>query len=81
MFGSIETLVSFFSIWYVCVVVGCVMMVWQGSCHVGCARQKSCGAVAEGFAVEKIISAGFCFARTEQSCWNEVFRSLFRRKV
>jgi hypothetical protein len=61
MFGSIETLVSFSSVWYVCVVVGHKMMVWQRSCQVRCAQRKSRGAMVEGFDVEKISSAGFCF--------------------
>jgi len=63
VFGNIETLVSFSSVWYVCVVVGCRMMVWQGNCQVRCVRQKSREVVAKGFVAEKINSAGFCFAK------------------
>ncbi len=65
MFGSIETLVSFSSVWYVCVVAGRKMMVWPGSCQVRCARQKSLGAMVEGFATEKISSVDFCLEKAE----------------
>jgi len=61
VFGSIETLVSFSSIWYVCVVARRKMMVWQGSYQVRCVRWKFRGTLAKGFAVEKISSVGFCF--------------------
>ncbi len=81
VFGSIETLVSFSLVWYVCVGVGCKMMVWQGSYQVRCVWWKSHEATTEGIVAEKISSAGFCFARTRGSCWNEVFRSLPRGKV
>ncbi len=37
MFDSIERLVSFSFVWYVCVVVERMMIVWQGSCQVKCA--------------------------------------------
>lgn len=59
MFGSIKTLVSFSFVWYVCVIVGCKMMVWQGSYQLRCARCKSCGVGAEGFVAENISSAIF----------------------
>jgi hypothetical protein len=36
-FDSIETFASFSFVWCVCVVVGCKMTVWQGSCQVKCA--------------------------------------------
>jgi hypothetical protein len=32
VFVSIEALVLFSFVWYVCVIVGCKMMVWEGSC-------------------------------------------------
>jgi hypothetical protein len=38
VFGSIKTLGSVSFLWYVCVIVGCMMMVWQGSYQVRCAR-------------------------------------------
>jgi hypothetical protein len=63
VFGSIETLVSFSSIWYVCGVVGRMMMVWPRSCQVRCVWWKSYGAVVEGFAIEKISSAYFCLEK------------------
>jgi hypothetical protein len=44
--------------WYVCVIVGCMTMVWQGSCW---GSQK---VAAEGFVEEKINNVGFfCFGR------------------
>ncbi len=48
VFYGVEIFVSFFSIWDVCVVVGHIMNMWQGSCQVKCARQKSHGGAAEG---------------------------------
>jgi len=84
VFGSIETLMSFSSVWYVCVVVGRRMMVWQGNCQVKCGRQKSHEAVVEGFATEKISCAGFCFAKKRGKLSNLVFfffKSLSRGKV
>ncbi len=59
MFGSIENLVSFSSVWYVCVVAKRRMMVWQGSYQVRCTWRKSRGIMAKGFAAEKINSASF----------------------
>jgi uncharacterized membrane protein YecN with MAPEG domain len=73
MFGSIKTLVSFFSVWYVCVVARRKMRVWQGNCQVRCAQQKSRGATAKGVVVEYINSASFCFAKGRGSCGSEVF--------
>jgi len=64
VFSSIETLLSFSSVWYVCVVARRKMMVWQGSCQVSYTRQKSRRAMAKGFAAEKINSSGFCFVGT-----------------
>jgi hypothetical protein len=44
--------------WYVCVIVGRMTMVWQGSCW---GSQK---VAAEGFVEEKINNVGFfCFGR------------------
>jgi hypothetical protein len=48
---------------------------------VRCVRWKSREATTEEVAAKKIISAGFCFARTRGSYWSEVFRSLPRGKV
>ncbi len=36
VFDNIELFESFSSIWYVCVVVGRKMTMWQGSCQVKC---------------------------------------------
>ncbi len=68
MFSSIETFVSFFSVWYVCVITGCKMMVWQRSYQARCVRWKSHRGATERFAAEKISIAGFCFPRTRGSC-------------
>jgi len=73
MFGSIETLVSFSSVWYVCVVAGCKMMVWQGSYQVRCGRRKFREVMTEGFAAEKISSACFCFVKKRKKLLNLVF--------
>ncbi len=67
MFGRIETLVSFSSVWYVGIVVGYRMMVWQGNCQVRCIWQKSCGVVVKGFVAKKISSVGFVLQREEGS--------------
>jgi len=64
VFGSIETLLLFSSVWYVCVILGRRMMVWQGSYKVRYTWWKSCGAMAKGFATENISIAGFCFVGT-----------------
>jgi len=48
VFHSIDTFVSFFFVWYVCVVVRQRMIMWQGSCQVKCAWWISRGAVAKG---------------------------------
>jgi len=61
VFDSIETFVSFSSIWYVCVVVGRRMIVWQRSCQVKCARRKSHGATMEGCAIVQISNVVFDF--------------------
>jgi len=65
MFGRIETVVSFSSVWYVCVVARRKMMVWPGSCQVRCARRKSRETVVEGFDAEKISSVDFVLRRGE----------------
>ncbi len=65
MFGRIETLVSFSSVWYACVVARRKMMVWPGSCQVRCTRWKSRETVAEGFDAEKISSVDFVLRRGE----------------
>jgi hypothetical protein len=41
VFYGVEILVSFPSIWDVCVAVGRRMTVWQGSCQVRCGQRKS----------------------------------------
>ncbi len=81
VFGSIKTLMSFSSVWYVCVVARHMMMVWQGSCQVRCVRRKSHIVTTKGFVAEKINSAGFCFTRTRGRCWIEVFRYLSQGKI
>jgi hypothetical protein len=45
----------------VCVAIGHKMTVWQGSCQVRCARQKSRGAVTKGCATVKISSVVLVF--------------------
>jgi len=77
---SIETFVLFFFVWYVCVVARCRMTMWQGSCQVKCARWKSRGAMAEGFAAVQISSVVFGF-QFQGGCRRLVFRSLSRMKV
>jgi hypothetical protein len=51
VFDSIETFMSFSSIWNVCVIAGCRMTVWQGSYQVKCVRWKSRDATVEGCAI------------------------------
>jgi hypothetical protein len=58
---SIETFVSFSFVWNVCVAVGCMMTMWQGSCQVKCAWQKTRGAMAEGCATMHISNVVFGF--------------------
>jgi len=66
MFGSIQVLVSFSSIWCVRVITRRRIMVWPGSCQGKCAWKRSRGAVMEGFVVEKIINASFLFCGEEK---------------
>jgi hypothetical protein len=47
VFYGVEIFVLFSSIWDVCVVVGRMMTVWQGSCQVKCRQQKSHGGMAK----------------------------------
>ncbi len=61
VFDSIEIFVSFSSIWYVYVVVGCRMIMWQESYQVKCAQQKSRNATAEGCATVQISNVVFGF--------------------
>jgi hypothetical protein len=81
MFNSIEIFVSFSSIWYVCVVVGRRITVWQGSCQVKCARRKSRGAMAEGSATVQMNSVVFLAFSHRGGCGRLVFRSLSRMEV
>ncbi len=76
VFDSIETFVSFSSIWYVCVATGCRMTMWQ----VKCAQWKSRNATMEGCATIQISSVVFGF-QLHRGCGSLVFRSLFRMKV
>jgi hypothetical protein len=75
VFDNIETFVSFSSIWYVCVVVGHRMTVWQGSYQVKYARRKFHGATMEGCATVQISSVVFGF-QFRRGCVKLVFRSL-----
>jgi hypothetical protein len=63
VFNSIETFVSFSFVWYVCVVAGRKMTMWQGIYQVRCAWRKSCKVVAEGCATKKISSVVLVFYR------------------
>ncbi len=45
---GVEIFMSFSSIWDVCAIIGCRMIVWQGSYQVKYGRQKSRGGVVEG---------------------------------
>jgi hypothetical protein len=71
VFGNIEALVLFSFVWYVCVIIGYRMMVWQGSYRVRCTWQRSHGVATKGFVVKKINSASFCFV-SMKSCGSEV---------
>jgi hypothetical protein len=48
VFYGVEILVSFSSIWDVCVVVGHIMIVWQKSYQVKCVRWKFHNGTAKG---------------------------------
>jgi hypothetical protein len=48
VFYGIEIFVLFYPMWDVCVVIGCIMTVWQGSCQVKCGWRKSRGGAMEG---------------------------------
>jgi hypothetical protein len=48
VFYGIEICMSFSSIWDICAIVGCRMIVWEKSCQLKCDRQKSHGGAAEG---------------------------------
>jgi hypothetical protein len=48
VFYGVEIFMSFSSIWDVCVVVECRMIVWQGSYQVKCIRRKSCSGTTKG---------------------------------
>jgi hypothetical protein len=81
VFGSIEALVLFSSVWYACVMVGHRMMVWQKALPRRCAWWRSRKATTKGFVAKKINSVGFYFVSREGNCGSEVFRSLSRRKI
>jgi hypothetical protein len=76
VFDSIETLVSFSSVWYVCVVVGCRMIMWQGSYQVKCIRRKSRGAMTEGCVTMHISNVVFGF-QLQGGCGRLVFLDLY----
>ncbi len=61
VFDSIEIFVSFSSVWYVHVVVGCRTTLWQRSYQVKCVQRKSHGATMEGCAKVYINSVVFSF--------------------
>jgi hypothetical protein len=75
VFDSIETFVSFSSVWYVCVAVGRKMTMGQGSCQMKCAWQKSHGAMVEGCVAMQIsrVLFGFQFQRD----WEDWFLDLY----
>jgi hypothetical protein len=56
------------------------MAMWQGSCQVNCARQKSSGATAKGCAVMQISSVVFGF-QWQKGCGRLFFTFLYRVKV
>jgi hypothetical protein len=49
VFGSIEALVLFSYVWYACIMVGRMMMVWLRALPRRCAWQRSHKATTEGF--------------------------------
>jgi len=75
VFDSIEIFVSFSFFWYVCVVAGRKMIVWQGSYQVKCVRQKSYGATTERCVGVQISSVAFGF-QFKKGCGRLVFKSL-----
>ncbi len=75
VFDSIEIFLSFSFVWYMCVVVGRRMIVWQGSCQVKCVRQKSNGVTTEGCVRVQISSVAFGF-QFKKGCGRLVLRSL-----
>jgi len=76
VFDSIETFVLFSFVWYVCVVVGHMMIVWQGSYQVKCIRRKSRGATVEGCEVVHISSVVFFGFKFSRRLWKIGFKSL-----
>jgi len=81
MFGSIEALVLFSSVWYTCVMVGRMMMVWMRALPRKCTWRRSRKATTEGFVAKKTSNASFYFGSRGGSCGNEVFRFLSRGKI
>jgi hypothetical protein len=61
VFDSIEIFVSFSYVWYVCVIVGCRMIMWRGTCQVKCIWRKFQSAMTEGCVVVQISSVLFGF--------------------
>ncbi len=80
VFDSIETCVSFSSIWCVCVVVSHMMTVRLGSCQMKCAWQKSHGVAAQGCVVMKMSNVVLVFWCREV-VEDGFFRSLFWMEV
>ncbi len=56
---NIESLALFSYVWYVCIVVGCKMIVWQGSYYVKCVWQKSHNSTTEGCVAVQISKVVF----------------------
>jgi hypothetical protein len=80
VFDSIETFVLFFFVWYVCVVVGHRMIVWQRSYQVKCARRKSRDAIVERCATMQISSVDFFGFQFSGRLWKIGFRSMSQWK-
>ncbi len=69
IFGNIEVLVSFSSIWYACVMAGRRMMVWLRALLGRCVRRRSRRTTMKRFAAEKISSAIFLFDGQRRKLW------------
>jgi len=64
-FMPVEILMSFSSIWDVCVVVQHKMIVWQRSCQMKCDQHKSQGGVSKGWTTKQISNVVLVFHRQE----------------
>jgi len=80
VFDSIETFVLFSFVWYVCVVVGHRMTVWQRSYQVKCARRKSHDATMERCVTMQISSVDFFDFQFSGRLWKIGFRSMSQWK-